>query len=227
MRVKNSLHFSMALTLPQRLLGASVAVLIPLFFCLGLLRQYAMQDRVTTSNEVFQLQFFTQYRLVPPHQEQEKYSGKSSETTGTFRPVVKNSVAKNRLLVEHKATASEPQATGQSTIETQVVVEDIAASKNQNAEANAGNFVQQFKGKSAIAAYQDARSDIQKMADRRAIAMQAERQTKYEVFQAAASNAVIPDCVAKGTSTKLGLDSFQGLLAIPALASAALMGKCK
>jgi len=227
LRLKNNLRFSMGLTLPQRFLGALVAVLIPLIFCLGLLKQNVLQSHSGTPNKVLQLQFLTEYSGSPLHQVLEKPTRNSTEATGSFRAVVNNLVEKNRILVDKNVTANMLQPAERSVSVEQVVVEDIAVSKNQSTELSVGPLAQQFKGKSAITAYQDARSDIQKMADRRAISLQAQHQTKYDVFQDAASNAAIPDCMAHGTTTKLGLDSIKGLLVIPALAAAAAMGKCK
>jgi hypothetical protein len=65
------------------------------------------------------------------------------------------------------------------------------------------------------------------MADTKGISLQAARATKYEVFQTAASNAAIPDCLQKDASSQLGLDAFTGLLRGAALAVAAVRGKCK
>ena len=81
--------------------------------------------------------------------------------------------------------------------------------------------------RAAFNAYQDSRSDIQKMAERRGVNLRAQTPTKYDEFQIAAERAVIPDCLAKGTSSKLGLDSLKGLLVVPALAVSAIRGKCK
>jgi hypothetical protein len=81
--------------------------------------------------------------------------------------------------------------------------------------------------RAAFNAYQDSRSDIQKMAERKDVNLRVQTPTKYDEFQIKAERAVIPDCLARGTSSKLGLDSLKGLLVVPALAISAIRGKCK
>lgn len=98
---------------------------------------------------------------------------------------------------------------------------------NQASATERATLATHAKSKAVWSAYQDSRSDIQKMASRKGIALHAPRLNKYDEFQNAAENAVIPGCLEKGTSSKLGLDSLKGLLIIPALTISALRGKCK
>lgn len=106
---------------------------------------------------------------------------------------------------------------------------DMTVTRNKNHSSNLDfeTVEQKTKSKAAWAAYQDSRSEIQKMASRKGIALHSTRLSKYDEFQHATENAVIPDCLEKGASSKLGLDSLKGLLVIPALAVSALRGKCK
>ncbi|MBC3809589.1 hypothetical protein H8K52_19795 [Undibacterium seohonense] len=85
----------------------------------------------------------------------------------------------------------------------------------------------EFRREAAFNAYQDSRSEIQKMADRKGLNLRTQAPTKYDDFQSAAARAVIPDCLERGASSKLGLDSLKGLLIVPALALSAMRGKCK
>lgn len=85
----------------------------------------------------------------------------------------------------------------------------------------------EFRREAAFNAFQDSRSEIQKMADRKGLNLRTQAPTKYDDFQSAAARAVIPDCLERGASSKLGLDSLKGLLIVPALALSAMRGKCK
>ncbi|MBC3876026.1 hypothetical protein [Undibacterium flavidum] len=104
---------------------------------------------------------------------------------------------------------------------------DLMQDTNQASHVERATLTTHAKSKAVWAAYQDSHSDIQKMASRKGIALHATRLNKYDEFQNAAENAVIPGCLEKGTSSKLGLDSLKGLLIIPALTVSALRGKCK
>jgi hypothetical protein len=212
-------HFIFTASLPQRLIGVLVATLIPLSFCLVLVRSHVVQPESFSTSAIFQLRFIApSLRREPIVNSLNLLDAKVSTQRRGPAQVAKHFARPHREIAAPTLVMLNA---------TQKAEAGMSAIVNQSAETNAANLIQQFKGKLAIGAYQDARSDIQKMADRKGVALQAERANKYEMFQTAASNAVIPDCIAQGTITKLGLDSFKGLLAIPALATAAAMGKCQ
>jgi hypothetical protein len=214
---KNS--FSFPGSMSQRLLGALAAIFIPLILGLGLIRSHLIINDPFASATIFQLRFIA--KSLPRESVVDSRNlvlrkalvRRRSGDLFTIKPVESNL---NRVVSASELVSSTQNAKG-----------DLATITNHSAEVKAATLAQQFKGQSAIEAYQNARSDIQKLADRKGIALQAQRAIRYEIFQTAASNAVIPDCLAQGTTTKLGLDSFKGLLSIPALATAAAMGKCK
>lgn len=73
--------------------------------------------------------------------------------------------------------------------------------------------------KTIAKAYNDSKSDIQKMAEASAKELNTTVRTKYDKFQTAAEEAVIPDC--------FSANSGGTLLSIPVLAYKALADKCK
>lgn len=70
-------------------------------------------------------------------------------------------------------------------------------------------------------AYNDSKSDIQKMAEASGKELNSPVKTQYEKFQTAAQEAAIPDCLSPQGPGGLGL------LAIPVIAFSAATGKCK
>jgi hypothetical protein len=216
----NSFDFSGSMS--QRLLGALAAIFIPLILGLGLIRSHVIATDHLVSPTILKLRFLAKSSPLE--------SVVELKTLAKMKVIIRQRSG-NLLAKEPISHNQEKSASASLTPSSSEIIEtDLASQASlviQHAEVAPGTLTQQYKGKSAIGAYHDARSDIQKMAVRKGVALQAERQTKYELFQTAASDAVIPDCVAQGTITKLGLDSFKGLLVIPALATAAAMGKCK
>lgn len=69
-------------------------------------------------------------------------------------------------------------------------------------------------------AYNDSKSEIQRMSERSGKPLNDEIPSKYEVFQAKAEAARIPSCIAPN-------EAGGGLLAAPVIAYKALAGKCK
>ncbi|MES2048278.1 MAG: hypothetical protein V4447_07755 [Pseudomonadota bacterium] len=78
-----------------------------------------------------------------------------------------------------------------------------------------------INSKSIAKAYNDSKSEIQKMAEASGKELNTPGQTKYDRFQTAAEQAVIPDCLAPQEPGGIGL------LAIPVIAFQAATGKCK
>ena len=78
----------------------------------------------------------------------------------------------------------------------------------------------QWDSKSINKAYNDSKTEIQKMAERSGKEMNTPIKTKYEKFQTAAEQAATPDCLSPQSG---GL----GLLSIPVIIFAAATDKCK
>ena len=78
-----------------------------------------------------------------------------------------------------------------------------------------------INSKTIAQAYNDSKSDIQKMAEASAKELNTPIKTKYDRFQTAAEQAVIPDCLAPQGPGGIGL------FAIPVIAFQAATGKCK
>lgn len=76
-----------------------------------------------------------------------------------------------------------------------------------------------INSKSIAKAYNDSKSEIQKMAEASAKELNTPGKTKYDRFQTAAEEAAIPDCFSANVGGTL--------LSIPVLAYKALAGKCK
>lgn len=78
-----------------------------------------------------------------------------------------------------------------------------------------------INSKSIAKAYNDSKSEIQKMAESSGKELNSPIKTKFDRFQTAAEQAVIPDCLAPQEPGGIGL------LAIPVIAFQAATGKCK
>jgi hypothetical protein len=78
----------------------------------------------------------------------------------------------------------------------------------------------QIDSKSIRRAYNDSKSDIEKMAERSGKSLNDSRANKYDRFGAAFAQAEKPDCIGKQTAGA-------GLLAIPLIAYMVVADKCK
>ena len=78
-----------------------------------------------------------------------------------------------------------------------------------------------INNKTIAKAYADSKSEIQKMAEASGKELNTPIATKYDRFQTAAEQALIPDCLSPQGPGGLGL------IAIPVIALAAATGKCK
>lgn len=85
--------------------------------------------------------------------------------------------------------------------------------------------------KALARAFQDSKTEIQKMAERSGKSLTATHETKYDEFQAAAKEAAIPQCsdadAMKHAPPSIGPIKLGGLLAIPHWIHAGVTGKCK
>ena len=85
--------------------------------------------------------------------------------------------------------------------------------------------------KALVRAFQDSKTEIQKMAERGGKSLSAPHETKYDEFQAAAKEAAIPQCsdadAMKHAPPSIGPINLGGLLAIPHWINAGVTGKCK
>jgi hypothetical protein len=85
--------------------------------------------------------------------------------------------------------------------------------------------------KALVKAFQDSKTEIQKMAERSGKSLSAPQETKYDQFQVAAKEAAIPQCTdadaMKHVPPLLGPVKLGGLLAIPDWIRAGVTGKCK
>ena len=85
--------------------------------------------------------------------------------------------------------------------------------------------------KALVRAFQDSKTEIQKMAERSGKSLTATHETKYDEFQAAAKEAAIPQCsdadAMKHAPPSIGPIQLGGLLAIPHWINAGVTGKCK
>ena len=75
--------------------------------------------------------------------------------------------------------------------------------------------------KEILNAYNESKSEIQKMAELSGKKLHSPIKAQYDRFQTAAENAAIPDCLAPQKPNGIGL------FALPAIILAASTGKCK
>lgn len=84
--------------------------------------------------------------------------------------------------------------------EKPVSFDSVVENMNSTTPNNNNLSTQKFDSRSARLAYEESKSDIQKMAEASNKPMSSQKLTKHERFQQAADAAVKPDCVRQGGS---------------------------
>lgn len=128
------------------------------------------------------------------------------ETTETVTPPVVKVVSNKPTKVipmPSKPIAQLPAITASNNIpssEKPVSFDSVVDSLNANAPSNDSLNHRKFDSRAARLAYEESKSDIQKMAEASNKPMSTQKLTKHERFQQAADAAVKPDCVRQGGS---------------------------
>jgi hypothetical protein len=182
----------------QRLFAASFAILITVCLALQFNRQSVTHFVSDTQNQFITLLMFD----APPVFPRKDYPQEATEKIIRSQSFIKPTRGQLRsqpvnTLVVTAPPSSTPLAAQQTSTPLQIDSKVIGR------------------------AYNDSKSDIQKMAEASGKELNTPLKTKYDRFQTAAEEAVIPDCLSPQGPGGLGL------LAIPVIAFSAATGKCK
>ena len=184
----------------QRMFAASLAVLITLFLSRQFTHRSSIKSDLVFLNRPFTLLMFQTIPAERPKVEDQTSRKKSTTNKLSFIPV------RVRVKQAEKANDSAPaistEITPVQSIEQPVTLLPI-------------------NSKTIAKAYNESKSEIQKMAEASGKELNTTTKTKFDRFQTAAEQAVIPDCLSPQGPGGIGL------FAIPVIAFAAATGKCK
>ena len=182
----------------QRMFAASLAVLITVF--LSLQFNYRSNKRTESEflNRPFTLLMLQMIPTVRTKIEDQSPVQKSAISKLSLNPTPVRHAEKVSNATPAVSTEITPQAAPQKAV-----------------------TLLPINSKTIAQAYNDSKSDIQKMAEASAKELNTPIKTKYDRFQTAAEQAVIPDCLAPQEPGGIGL------FAIPVIAFQAATGKCK
>ena len=127
-------------------------------------------------------------------------------TTETITPPVAKVMSNKPTKViptPSKPIAQPPAVTASTNTpssEKPVSFDSVAESLNASTASNDGLSHKKFDSRAARLAYEESKSDIQKMAEASNKPMSTQKLTKHERFQQAADAVVKPDCVRQGGS---------------------------
>lgn len=189
----------------QRLTASLMAVLITLFMLLQLNHRssnHAVREITDEPSTLMLLSFFS-----------EKLPKVAAEIPSTNPTIVKRAKAAQLSYREKQTTAATDLIVPEVTTATTIT-------NNTPAANNILSPTLQLDAKAIRKAYNDSKSDIQKMADVSGKEMNTLTSSKYDRFQAAVNQAAKPDCIGKDTAGA-------GLLALPLIAFWAVTDKCK
>jgi hypothetical protein len=182
----------------QRVFAASLALLITVFLSLQFKPGTNNNSKNAFLNRPFTLLML---QMIPAERP------KIEDKTPTKKPEI-NQLSLMPATVRQAAKVSDsPSAIGAEITPTPTIEQAVTLLPINN--------------KSITKAYNESKSDIQKMAEASAKELNTPIKTKYDRFQTAAEQAVIPDCLAPQEPGGIGL------LAIPVIAFQAATGKCK
>ncbi|MDO8651482.1 MAG: hypothetical protein Q7R66_04770 [Undibacterium sp.] len=189
----------------QRLTASLLATLITLFMLQQLNHRsssHGVREITGQPSTLILLPFFS-----------EKSPKVAAKIPSTNPAIVKRAKAAQLSYREKQTTAATnllaPEVTTATTI-----------TNNTPAANNILSPTLQLDAKAIRKAYDDSKSDIQKMADASGKEMNTLASSKYDRFQTAVNQAAKPDCIGKDTTGA-------GLLAIPLIAFLAATDKCK
>lgn len=189
----------------QRLTASLMAVLITLFMLLQLNHRssnHAVREITDEPSTLMLLSFFS-----------EKLPKVAAEIPSTNPAIVKRAKAAQLSYREKQTTTATDLIVPEVTTATTIT-------NNTPAANNILSPTLQLDAKAIRKAYNDSKSDIQKMADVSGKEMNTLTSSKYDRFQAAVNQAAKPDCIGKDTAGA-------GLLALPLIAFWAVTDKCK
>jgi hypothetical protein len=180
----------------QRAFAASLAVVITIFLSLQFKPRTNIKSELEFLNRPFTLLTFQVTPVARQKVEDQTLTKQSTNIKMRFIPAAVRQAKK----VNDTPSAISAEITPEPKVEQDVTLLPI-------------------NSKSIAKAYKDSKSEIQKMAEASAKELNTPGKTKYDRFQTAAEEAVIPDCFSANAGGTL--------LSIPVLAYKALAGKCK
>jgi hypothetical protein len=180
----------------QRVFAASLAFLITVFLSL----QFKIAQNKKSENEFLNRPFTLLMLQMMP----------------AIRPKVENQTAAPKSAVNKLSLIPTPAIHAEKVSDTPSPI-NVESTPQPSAEKALTLLT--INSKSITKAYNDSKSEIQKMAEASSKELNTPSQTKYDRFQTAAEEAVIPDCISANAGGTL--------LSIPVLAYKALADKCK
>jgi hypothetical protein len=196
---------------PERITAALLAIVITLAIP-GLLHERNHGDNFGTANTVLNV------RLIPSD------SNPSATTTShiTYRPPQPTKPRDTRTAAKSPAQQTPLAKTGptlavSSTTPTTATPTTITTTTET---PKLSSMPLQIDSKAIRKAYQDSKSEIEKLDERSGKLINDRPITKYDRFESAVSQAAKPECISKDTAGA-------GLLAIPLIAYWVVTDKCK
>lgn len=194
-------------------------------------RRVSQQIFVAILSTIVPLAFFSMFRLQASNNSNLN-SPQNSSTTLSIRFIEKIIESKPLASKDEKNTVSRQQTRpnkSSSTVQNKAEETPAASitalpspspSPTISTENSDGVRLILPDSKTISRAYNDSKSEIQRMSERSGKPLNDEIPSKYEVFQAKAEAARIPSCIGPN-------EAGGGLLAAPVIAYKALAGKCK
>ena len=194
-------------------------------------RGISQQIFIAILSTIVPLAFFSVFRLQPSYNSLPNFS-QNAPTTLNIRFIEKiieskpkASIDETNIATRQQSRLSKPSSTAQNKTpvtppEPSPPSSSPSPSPNISTESSDGVRLILPDSKTISRAYNDSKSEIQRMSERSGKPLNSEIPSKYEVFQAKAEAARIPDCISPN-------EAGGGLLAAPVIAYKALAGKCK
>jgi hypothetical protein len=194
-------------------------------------RRGSQQIFVAILSTIVPLAFFSVFMLQASINSNSNFS-QTTSTTLSIRFIEKIIDSKPEVSIDEKSTAPRQQTRpnkSSSTVQNKAEETPAASitalpspspSPSISTENSDGVRLILPDSKTISRAYNDSKSEIQRMSERSGKPLNSEIPSKYEVFQARAEAARIPNCISPN-------EAGGGLLAAPVIAYKALAGKCK
>lgn len=175
------------------------AMLFAIGFTLLMLAQFTLQLKHNSSNnEKSQAMVLTWIRPLLTRPEAIKPSKDQTSAIGVRKP---NNIQVHQPNPNGDTNAIKPEAiTAATNTEASVSFDSVVDNINANSARNNLNADKKFESRAALKAYEESKSDIQKMAEASNKPLSTPKLSKHERFQEAANSAVKPDCLRQGGS---------------------------
>lgn len=177
----------------------SFAMLFAIGLTLVMLAQFTLEFKpVSKTAEKAHTMLLTWIRPSLPKPEISKPAPPSAPIVVSNRPT--RILSNQTKPIVPATTISAPSNSPVVNTEKPVSFDSVVESINSTTPASENLNTKKFDSRAARLAYEDSKSDIQKMAEASNKPMSTQKLSKHERFQQAADAAVKPDCVRQGGS---------------------------